>query len=76
VEPNSTNIRKHIYPLTRTVHWYIAENPTGALRDFLIWIYEPHGQLVFESVGFFPLMPDDRSAGLAILGGKTVARSR
>jgi phosphate transport system substrate-binding protein len=76
IEPTSDNIRKHSYPLTRTVFWYVAEHPTGALREFLSWIYMPHGQLVFESVGFFPLMPDDRSAGLSILDGKPPATAR
>lgn len=76
VAPTWDNICKHDYPLTRTVYWYVAEHPSGSLRDFLAWIYMPHAQMVFESVGFFPLPSDERNAGLAILDGKLVRGSR
>ncbi len=76
VAPTWENICKHDYPINRTVYWYVAEHPSGALRDFLAWIYMPHGQMVFESVGFFPLPLGERNAGLALLKGKVANGSR
>jgi phosphate transport system substrate-binding protein len=70
VEPSTATIRDLQYPISRYVYWYVLRNATPAVHQFTQWIYSPHGQLVAESVGFFPLLPDDRKMSLAKLGLK------
>jgi phosphate transport system substrate-binding protein len=68
VEPTITNIRSLQYPISRHIYWYLARKPQGTLRDLCEWIFSSEGQLVVEGVGFQPLAPEERSAGLRKLG--------
>jgi len=68
VEPTIANIRSLQYPISRHIYWYLARKPQGALRDLCEWILSSEGQLVVEGVGFQPLAPEERSAGLRKLG--------
>ena len=67
VEASIENIRTRKYPISRYVYWSLASKPTGEVKDFCEWVLSRDGQLVVESVGFEPLTPLDRSAGLAKL---------
>jgi phosphate transport system substrate-binding protein len=68
VEPSIANIRSLKYPISRYLYWYFARRPEGTLRDFCGWVFSSQGQLVVEGVGFQPLAPEDRLAGLRKLG--------
>jgi ABC-type phosphate transport system substrate-binding protein len=70
IEPTISNIRARKYPITRQVYW--ATNPNAPLeaKEFCAWVLSPEGQLVVEGAGFEPLLPEDRSSGLARLGIK------
>jgi phosphate transport system substrate-binding protein len=68
VDPSFVNIRSLKYPVARYVYWYFSRKPQGALKDFCHWIFSSEGQLVVESVGFQPLMPEQRAASLRKLG--------
>lgn len=68
VQPTPETIRTLQYPISRYVYWYLARNPREDVRRFSQWVYSPHGQLVAEAVGFFPLLPEDRTASLTKLG--------
>jgi phosphate transport system substrate-binding protein len=67
VEPTIDAIRTRKYPITRPVYWYISANRNGVLADFCTWVYSSHGQLVMDSVGFYPLMQEDRLRWIASL---------
>jgi len=67
VEASIENIRTRKYPISRYVYWSLARKPTGEMKDFCEWVLSRDGQLVVESVGFEPLTPSDRAAGLAKL---------
>lgn len=65
VEPSMEMIRTMRYPLARYLYWSVADNEkAGALAS---WLLSSQGQLVIESVGFEPITPEQRKAGLALL---------
>jgi len=68
IEPTFTNIRQLKYPVARYVTWYFSQRPHGALKDFCQWMFSSEGQLVVESVGFQPLLPEQRTSSLRKLG--------
>jgi phosphate transport system substrate-binding protein len=68
IEPTIANIRSLQYPISRYIYWYLARPPQGALRNFCTWVFSSGGQLVVEGVGFLPLAPEERAAGLRKLG--------
>lgn len=68
VEPTIANIRSLQYPISRHIYWYLARKPQGPLKEFCEWIFSSEGQLVVEGVGFQPLAPEERIAGLRKLG--------
>jgi phosphate transport system substrate-binding protein len=71
VDPVPTSIRNRTYPITRYVYWYLPTNARPSVRSFTGWLFSAHGQMVVESVGYMPLLPEDRTRSLAILAGQT-----
>jgi phosphate transport system substrate-binding protein len=43
------------YPLARNLYMYTADEPEGALADYLDWIMSPAGQEIVADLGFVPL---------------------
>ncbi len=70
VEPTISSIRSREYPITREVYWAVSPNAPRETKEFCAWVLSSDGQLVVEGVGFEPLLPQDRSAGLTRLGLK------
>jgi phosphate transport system substrate-binding protein len=68
IEPTIANIRSLQYPVSRYIYWYLARLPQGELKSFCTWVFSSEGQLVVEGVGFLPLAPEERAAGLHKLG--------
>lgn len=68
IEPSIANIRSRRYPISRYIYWYFARKPQGVVKDFCEWAFSSQGQLVIESIGFEPLVPEDRSAAMRKLG--------
>ena len=68
VDPSIANIRSLKYPISRYIYWYFAHRPEGPLKAFCSWVFSSEGQLVVEGVGFQPLAPEERTAGLQKLG--------
>jgi phosphate transport system substrate-binding protein len=76
VEPSLDNIRGRLYPLTRYVYWYIRPNRDARTSEFLRWLFSSEGQITVESVGFEPLLPNDRAQALAKVEGKNPAATK
>jgi len=68
VEPTIALIRSLQYPISRRIYWYLARKPQGALGDLCEWVLSAEGQLAIEGVGFQPLLPEERMAGMRKLG--------
>lgn len=69
VAPTGEAIRAKRYKLIRPLYFYFAGAPKGDLLRFAEWILSAEGQLVVESVGYYPLAPTEREAGKTALQG-------
>ncbi len=74
VEPTSDNLRTARYPVSRYLFWIVAPKPTPAVRRLATWVVSHDGQLVVESLGYYPLTPEDRALAAAKLSGSGSAR--
>lgn len=43
------------YPISRNLYMYTANQPIGAIADYLAWIQGPAGQQIVAELGFVPL---------------------
>lgn len=73
VEPTMDNIRAMHYPLGRYLYWSVKGNASSDASALAEWLLSSQGQLVIESVGFEPLTPQQRNAGVAALRGRSGA---
>jgi phosphate transport system substrate-binding protein len=67
VAPTGDSIRANRYKLVRPLYFYFAGPPKSELLGFAEWVLSPEGQLVVESVGYYPLGPAEREAGRRLL---------
>ena len=58
IEPKMENVLDNSYPLSRSLFWYTADEPTGAIKQFVDWALSPEGQKVVTDVGYYPLRPN------------------
>lgn len=61
VFPDSTTIRTMEYPLSRYLYWSVREPLSPNLRKISNWLISSEGQLIVESLGYYPLSASDRS---------------
>ena len=59
LEPTLENVVRGTYPISRSLFFYTAGDPEGAVRHFVDWARGPEGQKVCQDVGYFPL-PEER----------------
>ncbi len=69
IAPTNESILAKRYKLIRPLYFYFAGAPKGDLLHFAEWVLSPEGQLVVESVGYYPLGPAEREHGRHILLG-------
>lgn len=43
------------YPISRPLYMYTADQPTGAVAEFMDWILGPEGQQIVADLGFVPI---------------------
>jgi phosphate transport system substrate-binding protein len=67
VAPSGEAVRAKRYKLVRPLYFYFAGAPEAELLQFARWILSPEGQLVVESVGYYPLSGAEREEGLKAL---------
>jgi phosphate transport system substrate-binding protein len=56
VPPTVETASAGTYPLARNLFMYTAGEPTGALADYLSWIFSAEGQDIVAQLGFVPLV--------------------
>ena len=69
ISPTNESILAKRYKLIRPLYFYFAGPPRGDLLKFAEWVLSPQGQLVVESVGYYPLGPAEREQGMQTLTG-------
>lgn len=76
VEATVDNLRNVRYPTSRRLYWALAPSMNADVRDLVAWGISSQGQLVAESVGYYPLNSADRQvAALALSGAATVPKT-
>lgn len=55
IEPSEKNAQNDTYPLTRYLHFFTTQVPTGIVKKFIDWVLSPEGQKVIKSSGYIPL---------------------
>jgi phosphate transport system substrate-binding protein len=55
IPPTMENALSNKYPLSRFLFWYIADPPSGTIKELMDWVLGPQGQNVVKEVGFYPL---------------------
>jgi phosphate transport system substrate-binding protein len=55
IAPNESNVIRNKYELTRYLHYYTTDVPTGPVKDFIDWVTGPDGQKTVKQAGYYPL---------------------
>ena len=62
------NVRNTTFPLSRRLFWLLRPGASG-VRELALWTVSSQGQLVVESVGYYPLSPGDRHTAATTVTG-------
>jgi phosphate transport system substrate-binding protein len=65
IEPTIPAIRSRQYPITRYVYWAVPSDAPNDVKEFCRWVLSAEGQLIAEGAGFEPVLPQERTSGLA-----------
>ena len=55
VLPAEETILNGQYPISRFLYFYLAERPSGKVKEFIDWVISPAGQTVVGDVGYYPI---------------------
>jgi len=70
IAPTGEAIRANRYKLVRPLYFYFAGPPKDELFRFAEWVLSQEGQLVVESVAYYPLNAAEREAGRQALAAQ------
>ena len=54
-EPTLENIKNGKYPISRYLHWYLRNKPTGEIKKLVDFVLSEQGQQIVSKVGYFPV---------------------
>ena len=55
VLPTIATVNDKSYPIARDLYMYTSKEPTGAIKDYLDWIFTPEAQKIVADLGFVPV---------------------
>lgn len=77
-DASEANVFSGKYPLSRDLYIYLAEEPSGPIKEYVDWILGEEGQSLVTEVGYFPIKagnppPAERAidSGTATTGAST-----
>ncbi len=56
VIPSAETVTDNSYLISRNLFMYTQDVPTGAIKDYLDWIFSPEAQQIVEDLGFVPVV--------------------
>ncbi len=59
IAPSMENVYSNAYPLSRSLFWYTAGQPSGVAKEFQEWVLSPGGQDIVTEAGYYPLKPSN-----------------
>ena len=54
--PSLETVSDNTYLISRNLYMYTANPPTGAVKDYLDWIFTPEAQAIARELGFIPVI--------------------
>lgn len=63
LDPSLENVTSGRYPLSRDLYFYLVEEPTGAIREYIDWILSDEGQKYTSEMEYFPVRAAGGAAG-------------
>jgi len=54
--PSVENVINNTYPIARNLFMYTAGEPTGAVKNYMTWIFTPEAQQIVKQLGFVPVL--------------------
>ena len=57
VIPSIATVNDNSYPVARDLYMYTAGEPTGAIKDYMVWILSAEAQTIVADLGFVPIKP-------------------
>lgn len=55
--PSVETVNNGSYPISRDLYMYTRNEPTGALLDYIDWVYSDEAQQIVKDQGFVPVAP-------------------
>jgi phosphate transport system substrate-binding protein len=55
VLPSIASVNDDSYPIARDLYMYTAGEPTGAVKDYIEWIFSEEAQAIVAQLGFVPV---------------------
>ncbi len=56
VMPSAESVNNQQYPIARDLYMYTAEEPSGAILEYLNWVRSPEAQEIVKELGFVPIV--------------------
>jgi phosphate transport system substrate-binding protein len=56
VLPSADSVNNKTYPIARDLYMYTADQPEGAIKEYLDWILSPAGQFIVTDLGFVSII--------------------
>jgi len=55
IEASVETARNDTYPITRYLHFFTSNSPSGVVKDFIDWVLSPDGQKIIKNSGYITL---------------------
>ena len=55
VLPSADTVNNNEYPIARDLYMYTADQPSGAVKTYLDWLFSPEAQQIIVKLGFVPI---------------------
>jgi phosphate transport system substrate-binding protein len=55
VLPSADTVNNSEYPIARDLYMYTADQPSGAVKTYLDWLFSPEAQQIVVKLGFVPI---------------------
>ncbi|KUG25104.1 phosphate abc transporter [hydrocarbon metagenome] len=55
IEASIETARNDTYPITRYLHFFTSNTPSGVVKDFIVWVLSPNGQKIIKNSGYITL---------------------
>jgi len=55
IYPTQESVLNNTYPIARDLYMYTNGNPSGAIKEYIDWIFSPEAQNIVLELGFVPI---------------------